>query len=214
MGYVLLQYHKEIGYHVDYEYFIENQGTKKKRSVQTPEEELLTALAILIRAGKYNEAIERLQPYINMEKVDLGLSEKFLQLLKLSDQKERYLRYLPRHLELLIEDNKKQKALVVYKDMLSEKAAVPMAENLFQIGSWLKERNEFKKAINVYVVFVKSYKNHPLQPSAYFELAKLLHERANNSTKAKQILKAIMKSYPGHTLAPEVKKYLATVECS
>jgi TolA-binding protein len=95
--------------------------------------------------------------------------------------------------------------------MVAEGAGIPAAESLFKIGSWFKERNEVKKAINAYVLFVKEYKNHALQPEVYFELAKLLHERAGNSAKARQILKALMKTYPGHALAADARKYLLAV---
>jgi tetratricopeptide (TPR) repeat protein len=211
MGYVLLQYHKEIGYHVDYEYFMENQGAKKKRPIQTEEEELNAGLAVLIKSGKYDEAIKRLQPYVVKEEVNLDISEKFLQLLKISGQKQKYQRYFPRHLELLIAGNRKQKAIALYSDILEEGADVPAAESLFKIGSWFGERNEVKKAINVYVLFLKEYKNHALQPEVYFGLAKLLHERAGNSAKARQILKALLKTYPEHALAADAKKYLMAV---
>jgi tetratricopeptide (TPR) repeat protein len=211
MGYVLLQYHREIGYQVDYEFFMANRGSKKKRSNAKPEDELTIGLAVLVKCGKYNEAIERLLPYINEKKPSLELSEKFLQLLKMSGQRERYLKYSLRHLDCLVRENKKQKALSSYKDILAEGAGVPTAESLFQLGAWYRERNEFKKAIDVFVCFAKQYRQHALQPAVYFELAKLLHEHGNNSIKARQILSTIVKSHPEHTLAADVKKYLLAV---
>lgn len=211
MGYVLLQYHKKIGYEVDYDYFMEHQGGKKKRTKRKQEDELTVALAVLLKLGKHEEAIERLAPVINEENPSLDLSEKFLQLLKMTDQKKRYHRYMQRHLELLMAANKKQKALVLFEEMVTREKQVPKAEPLLEIAGWYRERNDFKKAINAYTLLVKQYKKHPVLPKAYFRLAKLLNEQGNNSSKAKQILQAILKHFPDHEVVPQVKKYLVTV---
>ncbi len=79
-----------------------------------------------------------------------------------------------------------------------------------QVGTWYQDRQEFKKSIETYVYFVKQFKDHLRQPEVYFELARLLNERANNSTKARQILTVIVKKYPEHELVTEVRNYLAT----
>ena len=71
--------------------------------------------------------------------------------------------------------------------------------------------DKFKNGIATYIYFVKLFKDHPRQPEVYFELAQLLNERANNNTKSRQNLAAIVKKYPDHELVPQVRDYLATV---
>lgn len=211
MGYVLLQYHKEIGYQVDYEFFMQQRGGKRKRKKQTPEDEMKNSLAVLIKMGKYEEAIQRLRPYILEDNPDLELSEKFFQLLKMAGGKEKIANYSVRHLGLLVEKKKKQKALSVFADIRKSGAVPPAPDTVFVIATWYQGQNNFKLAIDTYVYFLKQFKNHTRQPEVYFELAKLLHEQANNSTKAKQILKAVIKSYPQHDLAPQAREYLALI---
>ncbi len=211
MGYVLLQYHKEIGYHVDYEFFMQQRGGKQKRKKQTDKDELKNGLAVLIKVGRYDEAIERLRPFVNEENPDLEISEKYLQLLKMAGQKEKAANYSARHLDLLVEKKKKKKALDVFAVHRNSGGDPPAARTVFVIAAWYRGRNDFQKAIDTYVYFLKQFKNDALQPEVYFELAKLLHEQANNSAKAKQILNAIIKSYPKHDLIPQAREYLALV---
>jgi hypothetical protein len=211
MGYVLLQYHKEIGYKVDYEYFMGQKEKKGKKKKQTPEDDLDKALVVLIKQGKYEEAIQRLIPFVQIDKPQLVYSEKFLQLLKMCGDQEQAIRYSLRHLDLLIAAGKKQKALDLFAEIRLDGTKVPAAESVIQVGAWYKERQEFKNGIATYIYFVKQFKDHLRQPEVYFELAKLLNERANNSTKARQILTAIVKKYPGHELLPQVREYLALV---
>ena len=77
MGYVLLQYHKEIGYKVDYEYFMGQKEQKRKKKKQTPEDDLNKALVVLIKQGKYEEAIQRLIPFVQIERPTLEHSKNF-----------------------------------------------------------------------------------------------------------------------------------------
>lgn len=209
LGYVLLQYHKEIGYQVDYQYFRQYRGGAKKK--QSPDEELNRGLAILIKQGKYIEALDMLYPQIKGEEPSIEHSEKFLQLLKMAGKNDNAAQYAVHHLDLLVANRKKQKAVPLYLEMRSEGADMENPETLFKIGQWLQERNDFKEALTAYIYFTKRFKKHDLQPEVYFELAKLFHERANNSAKAQQILRAICKSYPKHRLIAQINDYLSLI---
>ncbi len=209
LGYVLLQYHKEIGYHIDYEYFRLHRGGAKIK--ESPDEELNRGLAILIKQGKYIEALDMLYPEIKGREPSIEHSEKFLQLLKMAGKNDNAAKFAVHHLDLLVANKKKQKAVPFYLEMRSEGVEMENAETLFKIGQWLQERNDFKEALATYIYFTKRFKNHVLQPEVYFKLAQLLHERANNSAKAQQILRAICKSYPKHRLIPQVSDYLSLI---
>lgn len=209
MGYVLLQYHKELGYHVDYEFFVKQRGGKVKK--KKPQDELDRSLAILIKLGKYEEALKQLQPHVLEGEPTVELSEKFLQLLKMAGKTEGAARFGYRHLELLVQKKKKQKALTLFSELEESEENVVSAEAIFQLGRWYKEQKEFKKAISSYIYFIKKHKKHILQPKVYFELAKLLHEQGNNSTKARQLLMAILTSNPQHEVAPKAEKYLEII---
>jgi tetratricopeptide (TPR) repeat protein len=210
MGYVLLQYHKEIGYQVDYQYFRQHRGGIKKK--ESPDEELNRGLAILIKQGKYVEALDMLYPQIKGEKPSIEHSEKFFKLLKMAGENDNAAKFAVHHLDLLVASKKKQKAVSFYLEMRSEGANMKTPETLLKIGQWLQDRNDFKEALAAYIYFTKRFKNHALQPEVYFELARLLHEQANNSAKAQQILKVICKSYPQHRLIPEVSNYLSLID--
>ncbi|MBE0582725.1 MAG: hypothetical protein IH612_03070 [Desulfofustis sp.] len=212
MGYVLLQYHEEIGYSVDYEFFLENQGTKQKRREKTPEEELKTAIALLVNAGKYQEAIVRTRPAILEDSPDLEVSEKFLQLLKLAGEQQKAENYAVRHFEILVNNDKKEQATSLFSEIRQTAAGPASAESIVKVASWYQERNEYKNALSAYAYFTKHHKSHSLAPHVYFESAKLLHEHANNSTKARQILQGIIRTFPEHVLVPQVTHYLQIVQ--
>lgn len=210
MGYVLLQFHEEIGYPVDYDFFMENRGVAKKMPL-SGDQELQNGLAVLIKMGKYKEAIERLWPHIREENPDPELSEKFLQLLKMVGEPQKASEYALRHFDLLVRAKKKEKALALFAEIKNDDAALPAPESAFAAATWYRERNEYKKAMDAYTYFLKHFKKHSHRPEAYFQLARLLHERGRNTEKAKEILHAIVKHYPGHDMSAEAREYLALV---
>ncbi len=211
MGYVLLQFHDEIGYPVDYEFFMENRGVKKKIKRLSEVDELKNGLAVLVKMGKYDEALQRLAPHIKGPAPDLELSDRFLQLLKMTDKQQDAARYSLRHFDLLVEGKRKKKALDLFPEIKKANAGPPAPESVLTTASWYQDRSEFKNAMETYAYFLRQFKNHPLRPQTYYNLAKLLHERGNNSAKAKEILAAIVKHYPDHGLSAEIREYLVQI---
>lgn len=212
MGYFLLQYHYELGYRVDYDFFMENRGGKQKRVKLTAKQELMNGVAVLIKTAKYKEAIELMTPHLAGEDVDIDLSEKLLQVLKMAGESEKVTIYSVRHLEHLVKNGKKQKATALFSELnMTESERRPTAESVYQIATWFEERNEHKQAIRTHVYFTKYFKKHDLQPEVYLALAKLLNEQAKNGKKAKQILQAIVKHYPEHPIAAEARDYFPLV---
>ena len=63
--------------------------------------------------------------------------------------------------------------------------------------------------METYVYFINNFKKDEQCPEAYFNLAQLLHEKGGNTSKARQILKAIVKHYPHHPVSDDANKYLA-----
>ena len=210
MGYVLLQYHEEIGYPVDYDFFMENRGGKKRKPLSA-EEGLRNDLAVLIKMGKYKEALDRLEPHIREAEVDPELSEKFLQLLKMAGEQDQAAAYALHHLDLLVKAKKKEKALAVFAEIQGTDGALPSPESTYAVATWYQERKDFTKAMSTYAYFLKQFRKHPSRPEAYFELARMLHERGRNTEKAKEILRAIVKHYPEHRMYAEASAYLASV---
>lgn len=208
MGYVLLQYHEEIGYEVDYEYFMKNRGHSVKRKQMSEVEELERGVAVLVKAGKYNKAADLLLPHIKSGNPKTELAEKYLQLLDMAGEKKQAQTYLPYLFDLFVSREEKQKAISLFNKIKTATAAPPTGENIYTLASWHVERRDYKKAIEAYIYFVNRVKKHNLKPEVYFELARLLHEKAGKTNKAKELLLAIIKSHPDTGWSSNAREYL------
>ncbi|MCK4838316.1 MAG: tetratricopeptide repeat protein, partial [Desulfobulbaceae bacterium] len=205
IGYTLLQYHDEIGYEVDYEQAVggDHSGPASPAAV------LLSEIDILVKDGKYDEAIQAIRQDTNGEITDLLVAEKYFNLLKFTKAYRELLVHSRLYLDLLADESSKDQAAAVYLDCLRlDKGFTPSPETLFRMGKWQAWGKEPKLALNLLAKFTKVYPDHHLLPDVYFFLAKFLHTRMNNQAKARQILELLMKKYSGHPIAVSAEKYV------
>ncbi len=214
MGYVILQYHDRIGYHVDYEDFKDPSADGARAQPADPDAAVLTQITPLIQDGRLEEAIGVIKQMTGSEGIKgLNLSERYYTLLKMKKRTAQLLEHGVRHLELLAAQNERKKALAVYGECLKlDGKFLPKADTLFKIGGWLNESGKIKAAVGVYNRLVKAYSENPLSARAYFRAAQIFHDRLMSTEKARAILKGVMRKYPNHEIIPHVENYLAHLQ--
>ena len=79
MGYVIFQYHEEIGYEVDLDE--EEASLDKTTPERNVENELLNKIDILVKEGKLDEAISLIKDETGGVIFDLNLAERYFNLL-------------------------------------------------------------------------------------------------------------------------------------
>ncbi len=212
MGYVILQYHENIGYKIEFEDFKEADATLAE-TTEDPDANLLTQINILLKEGKTDDALLRIREQTKDRKItNLTVSERYYTLLKMKKQAAEMIVHAPTHLELLTQDNRKKDACTIYSECLSSNPNfTPSSSALFKIGGWLNENGNSKGAITALNKLAKNYPQDPLIPKAYFRAAQIFHDRLMNPSKAKQILTTILKKYPEHDIIPQVRNYLAHI---
>lgn len=213
MGYVILQYHERIGYQVDYEDFSDPSNKAAETKSVDPDAPVLNAVNPLIQDGKLDEAIELIKQMTEAQGIKgMNLSERYYNLLKMRKRTAEMVEHGARHLDLLVSENNKDKALKVYAECLKAKPDfLPGADALFKVGSWLNETGKSKPALGVYNRLIKEYPQNPIVPKTYFRVAMIFHDRLMNPEKARKMLGAIRNKYPDNDIIPVVENYLANI---
>ena len=212
MGYVILQYHQEIGYRVDFEDF-KDEGEEQRQAemdTDTPEARLLRRINQMIKDGEHEAAKTLIENETDQTGItDPMLSERYYALLKITGAKAKLADHGGRHLTLLVQRNQKDPALAVYRECLAaEPGFTPAAAALFKIGGWLNESGDGKAAIGAFNRLTKAHPQDPLVPKSYFRAAQIFNDRLMNPQKAKTILNGLLKKFPDHDIIPFVKRYL------
>lgn len=214
MGYVLLQYHEEIGYAVDYEFFVEKSLPKEAVKQLSPAQKLLNHVGILVKSGKNEEAIEAIlqKTQGKFSKEEADFSEKFLTLLRICQREKGVAKHAPVHLDMLVELNRKEKAIGLYEELFVGSSKIqPSEKAVLKLAEWFRDRKEYQKSVNCYVGFINKNPKHPLLPDAYFALMRLLHEHVGNTAKAIKLAEALVNNFPDHVLTPKVKTYMESM---
>lgn len=213
MGYVILQYHEEIGYKIDIEDV--NMPDVEAPSAVTEAAAgpvaLLGEVNLLIRDGSYDDAIALIEQKQGQDPIDdLELAERYDTLLKMTKKTRKRLKKGAEYIDLLAKNNKKDKVFEVYGECIaSDKTFLATPFALFKLAGWLSEGGKPKQSISTFNRLVKAYPKDPLVPKAYFRSAQIFHERLMDMEKAKRILNGLIKKYPDHDIANHARNYLA-----
>jgi tetratricopeptide (TPR) repeat protein len=207
MGYVMLQYHEEVGYEVDLDEkdsFLENE-----KAFGGADTQVLNRVDIFIKEGKIDDAITLIKGETSGDISKLDLAERYFNLLKIKQLVPEMLKHGRRYLELLAEAKDKTKLREVYAACVTaDPAFTPGSVAALRIAGCFNEVGHPQEAVRVYNRFIKAYPKDPQLPKAYFLAAAIINERLKNPQKAAGLLKALLKTYPNHELAPHIQKYL------
>ncbi len=206
MGYVLYQYHEDIGYNVE----VEDQSyLKEATEVLEGDAELVRRTNILLREGKVKEALQLIRERTGGNIQNLQLADLYFRLLKTSGATDEMLDFGEKYMEMLAGQADTEKLTQTYMDCAShDRDFPPSASVAFKVAKTLSNRGHHKEAVGAYNQFIKSNPGHNLVPEAYYLAANIIDREFGNTQRALKILKALMKKYPNHGIMPYVKRYV------
>ena len=176
-----------------------------------PDAATLREVAPLIQEGKLDEALAliiEMTSVIGIQGVDLA--ERYYTLLKMKKKFSEMLKHAEKYLELLVSQDGKAKALMVYAECKKIKPDfLPDARALFKLAGWMNETGKAKEAIALYHRLVKGYPEHQLIPRAFYRVAQIFQDRLLLPDNARKILIGVKQKYPDHEIIPHVDNYLA-----
>ena len=214
MGYVILQYHDEIGYKVEQEDFREQTQKESDDKPSDAGAVILKEINPLIQDGKYDEAIALIQKSTRgMEIENVELSSRYYNLTKMTKRTPDMLACAVNHLDLLAQEKQKDEVLTVYTECLDvDPTFLPTAGTLFKIGDWMNQAGKAEGSIKTYNRIIKEYPDNPMVPKTYFRAAQVFNDRLMKPEKAKRILNGLIKKYPGHDIIPQIENYLSSMQ--
>jgi tetratricopeptide (TPR) repeat protein len=209
MGYVLLQYHNEIGLNISVD-DIQDSSVAVREKADDPATLELKRVEVLCREGKLDEAIDHIHQWRNTGgPLNAELSQRYYDLLKSKNRLQEILKFGPDYLPLLVEQGNKNKALEVFNECFTaDPNFTTNPKALLKIGEWLADTGKPKDAIKVLSGMTKVYPDSPDVPMAYFRAAQLYNDRLMDGARAKKILEQVINKYPDHKMIQKFKTYL------
>ncbi len=214
MGYVMLQYHEEIGYEVTARDFKDQAPVLLSQPAPPADKRhetdtILNQASIMIKDGRFDDAAVLMRDRLRTCSDDPVLCERYYTLLKISQQTEERLRHAVDWLDLLVSENEKETALEVYKECLSaDPQFAPHSDALFRIATWCLEAGDIKVGMNGLAKLLKIAPDHALIPKALYLFGKTAFEKLHDVDRAEKALLGLQQKYPAHELAEHARKFL------
>jgi hypothetical protein len=213
MGYVIYQYHDELGYPVESEAeFASGQGAAEA----SPAYEGMDAVERFIEEENFPAAMEEMKSVLRRYPDDISLRLRFHRLVRLTDDVKQLTYHGAGLITRLLDLNRVKDAAEVYLDCAkahkgfkpeNKDEYLPIAQNLRAYG----KRAE---AVALANGFHRKYPADPVTPELYLLMAEMFIDDMRQEDKARPILDFLAAHYPSHPLAPRIVALRSAIEAA
>lgn len=202
MGYVVYQYHEQLGL------------SPAQAEDAEPEDPELVQCRRFMEEQQYPAALEELRRILPGRWGELELHRLLHKLARLTGNTEVLIRHGRQYLGVLIEKSRVREAMEIYQDLVAAEPAFrpDHPEEYLPIAQMLRESRQPKAVVALINGFHKRFPRSDQTPALYLLAAKTFHDDLEADDKALQILRFVAQHYPKHALIGAVQHYLAVLE--
>ena len=205
MGYVIYQYHENLGFDIEQEFDESDSVTTGSEHSRIPTREI----DILIQEGKLDDANQRMQQQIKENPNDIALWQKYHKFLHVTKDKTNLKKYGAQYISRLLHEGKPSRAMQVFMDIrqVTDDFKPDNAMERYELARLLAGNGQARLAMSLLNNLHVDFPSYADIPGAYYLVAKLLSEQFNDDTKAKSIIDFVVKKYPAHPEIKTIKEY-------
>ncbi len=208
MGYLIYQYHDEIGFEPD------APQVAKLMAKPDPDQEILDEAMAMVRDGKPEDATNLLRIRLRSAGGTPAVHAQYRKLLNLSGDKTELIHHGREYLSILLAQEKDRPAL----DLLRECQAIDPAfapaesEQVTRLAQKAAKWGQPQVALRLLSGFHKRFPKSKDIAQNYLLAATLFHERMNQDEQACTLLRFLKATYPSDPLMPEIDTKLTEIQ--
>jgi hypothetical protein len=206
MGYLIYQYHDELGW--------TPEGDDAIRRTADPDQDVLDAAEGFAADGKLDQAEALLKDQLGSRGGSPAVHDRYRKLLALRGANDALLAHGRDYINVLLAQNADRKALDVIRECLAiEKGFQPTdATFVNRLAQRAADLGMAQLALDILSGFHKAFPRHVDTPKNYLLAAKLMAEKMNAEDKALALLSQVSKAFPTHPMLPEIESYVKFLE--
>jgi hypothetical protein len=204
MGYVLYQYHEELGFSIQQEY---EEATDPSVLEASPG---LREVEILFHEGKVDAARQRLTGLIKEHPGNMQYRELLHRLMINTGDRDGLRVDSAEYIVRLLLNDKPSEAQRVFTDCykLDQGFKFGNAKQRHAMAQLLYRNGQARAALALLGNLHADFPAYDAIPDAYLLVAKILCENFNQDAKARQVLEFLQQKYPSHPSMPQVVEYM------
>jgi tetratricopeptide (TPR) repeat protein len=214
MGYVVYQYHEELGFEVTQDF------TQSQEAAQDYARQATAApsrIEVLVTEGRIAEALAETEAQLKDDRDNLALNDRYHRLLLAQEQDaEVGADHADFYIGKLIAAGRVQQAFEVYRRSVERWSAVPVkdAGDAVALARKAWECGHGKLGLPLLARFAQRFPGHAVIPEAQLLVAQLLFDSGGRADLAVQVLEQLKRAYPAHPLRPRMDQLTASIERS
>jgi len=209
MGYLLYQYHDEVGYVPD-----APQVLQRPLAQLDPDQELLDRASAMVREGRPEDATMLLGGRLKASGGTPAVHAQYRKLLNLAGDKNELLRHGQEYLGVLLAQEKDKQALDLLRDCqaLDPNFGPSEPSQITRLAEKAAAWGQPQVALKLLGGFHKRFPKSKDIPKNYLLAATLMFERMNQDEQACAILRSIKSTYPDDPLMPQIDAKLEEIQ--
>lgn len=209
MGYVIYQYHEQLGHSVTEEYL--ETGSDNGQQSADPR---YRQIDILMQEGKTAEAEQKLKQTVKENPGDFVAWEKLHRFYIATKNRDGLMNHSAGYVSRLLHTKKPSEAMRVYLEasQIAPRIKPGAARERHELAELLRTNGQSRAALNLLNNLHQEFPSYEGIPSAYLLVAKIMFEYFGEEQKALQVLDFLNKKFPNHPLQPEVAEYRQVIE--
>ncbi len=209
MGYLLYQYHDEVGFVPD-----APQALQRPLAQLDPDQELLDRAGAMVREGRPEDATLLLGGRLKASGGSPAVHAQYRKLLNLSGDKNELLRHGQEYLGVLLAQEKDKQALDLSRDCqaLDPNFAPAEASQITRLAEKAAARGQPQVAWKLRGGFHKRFPKSQDIPKNYLLAATIMFERMNQDEQACALLRSLKSTYPDNPLMPQIDAKLTEIQ--
>ncbi len=204
MGYVLYQYHRELGVDVAVDF-----AKAAARRGGTSKDAVADAIAAKVATGDLDGALDAAYEQQRTETDNVAVQDRYQKLLLLAGKQERALDHGHRYLATLLRLGKDDLAFDLFRRLRDlDGGFAPEPHQVLPLAQTAFRCRESAVALALVRGFDRLQPRHADVPAIYLLSARLMSEQLRKDEPARALLRTLCRKYPDHPLAAEAAIYL------
>jgi tetratricopeptide (TPR) repeat protein len=211
MGYVMYQYHRELGLEVDVA--PAEAAPAEEKPKLNPEAELDARVGTLLAAGQIKGAVDFAENLVRKQPDHWPACERLLKLLTYLDMEEKLREHQKHCFTVAMKVGRYPTALSIYIELAAaEDPPKLLGHQVLPLAKAAERAYDFKLAIELVRDFETRFPGHPDIPAVVFFKGRVALERLHNEEIAREHFTEMLDRHYRHELAAEAKRYLQVLE--
>ncbi|HKJ71673.1 MAG TPA: tetratricopeptide repeat protein [Gammaproteobacteria bacterium] len=210
LGYVIYQYHEELGYEVDVRR--DESGGEDAAAAASVRPEL-TRVDVLLKEGRLEQAEELLRRRIDADPLDLEVWRRYYRVLEAGGDAARLVHESKDYISALLLAGRRGRAVEVAARALERDPAFRPAkpEQVLELARTARDGGRPRLALGLMNGFGRAHPDHPDLPQVSVLSARILSEDLRLDDRARPILEGLLRRFPEHETAAEAHRLLNAI---